>query len=270
MFDLRRFLRLAAVHWAEHGRAYLWFLGIGVVVHGCVWLLLTSGGTHAERYSDDSQMGVFMVGYLLSSLLFAGRYYAGLARPESALTFLMRPASSLEKALLACLVVGVAYPLAYALAFQVCNLPGAALGEVARDALLAAQQHASKDQVVSAAYLEKMEFGPFLPFTMDGSPWFELDLYLGAAGLQALVLVGALYFRRMSMLKTAVAMFVLLVLALPLLAIVSDASPGQLFWSASRHGPTPLLLAWKWGLWLMVPALFWASTYFFLRERELQ
>ena len=41
MFELRRFLRLAAVHRAEHGRAILWFLGIGIAVHFCAWLLLT-------------------------------------------------------------------------------------------------------------------------------------------------------------------------------------------------------------------------------------
>lgn len=265
MFDLRRFRRLAAVHWAEHGRSYLWFLAIGIAVHGCVWLLMTSGGSHAETYQDDVQIFIFASGYLLTSLLFAGRYYAALARPESTLTFLMRPASALEKSLLAVLVVAVAYPLAYALAFQVCNVPGALIGEAARDALLA-----TKGQADQYGYLKQMTYGPFLPFASKGSPWFELDLLLGTTALQALVLAGALYFRRMAWLKTLVALFVLVVIAIPLLAILTEASPGQLFWSQSRFGPSPALLAWKWALWLGVPALFWASTYFLLRERELQ
>lgn len=265
MFDFRRFRRLAAVHWAEYGRTYLWFLAIGIAVHACVWLLVTSGGSHAEAYQDDTQVFIFVAGYLLSSLLFAGRYYAALARPESTLTFLLRPASTLEKALLATLVVGLLYPLAYTLAFQVCNVPGAMVGEAARDALLA-----SKTQVDQHAYLKQMGYGPFLPFATEASPWFELDLFLGATALQALVLAGALYFRRMAWLKTMVALFVLVVIAIPLLATLTDASPGQLFWSTSRSGPSPVLLAWKWVLWLGVPALFWTSTYFLLRERELQ
>ena len=265
MFDLRRFRRLAAVHWAEHGRGYLWFLAIGIAVHGCVWLLVTSGGSHAERYSEDAQTFTFVGGYLLTSLLFAGRYYTALARSESALTFLMRPASALEKSLLALLVVGVLYPLVYTLAFQVCNVPGALIGEAARDALLA-----TKAQADQHGYLKQMTYGPFLPFTTTGSPWFELDLFLGVSALQALVLAGALYFRRIAWLKTLVALFVLVVIAIPLLATLTDASPGQLFWSQSRFGPSPALLAWKWALWLGVPALFWASTYFLLRERELQ
>lgn len=265
MFDLRRFRRLAAVHWAEQGRGYLWFLAIGIAVHGCVWLLVTSGGSHAETYHDDIQTFIFISGYLLTSLLFAGRYYATLARPESTLTLLMRPASALEKSLLAMLIVGVLYPLAYTLAFQVCNVPGALIGEAARDALLATNAQANQH-----AYIKQMAYGPFLPFTSKGLPWFELDLFLGTTALQALVLAGALYFRRVAWLKTLVVLFMLVVIAIPLLATFADASPDKLFWSRSGSGPSPALLAWKWVLWLGVPALFWASTYFLLRERELQ
>lgn len=266
MFDWQRFRRLAAVHWAEHGRGYLWFLAIGIGVHFCTWLLLTSGGSERRNYVLELQVVLYVAGYLLTSQLFAGRYYTGLARRESALTLLMRPASTFEKTLLAFLMVAVFYPLAYTLAFQVCNLPGAWLGEIARDAYLREQPPAAQ----LSSYVREMQYGPFLPFAAKQSPWLERDLFLGVAALQALTLAGALYFRRMAWLKTLVALFVLLVLALPLLAIVTGASPDRLFWTSLRGGPTPTLLAWKWLLWLGVPALFWASTYFLLRERELQ
>lgn len=265
MFDLRRFRRLVAVHWAEHGRGYLWFLAIGIGVHACAWLLVTSGGTERRNYALEMQIVLYVVGYLLTSLLFAGRYYTGLARRESALTLLMRPASAFEKALLAFLFVAVFYPLAYTLAFQACNLPGAWLGEIARDAYL---RETPASEISS--FVAQMEYGPLLPFAAKQSPWMERDLFLGAAGLQALVLAGALYFRRVAWLKTLVGLFVLLILALPLLAILTDADPGRLFWTSLKDGPNPALLAWKWVLWLGVPGLFWASTYFFLRERELQ
>lgn len=265
MFEQRRFLRLVAVHWAEHGRGYLWFLAIGIGVHACAWLLTTSGGTERRNYTVEVQTMLYVAGYLLTSLLFAGRYYAGIARRESALTLLMRPASTFEKAILAFLFVAVFYPLAYTLAFQVCNLPGAWLGETARDAYL---RETPASEITS--YAKQMKYGPFLPFAAAQSPWLERDLFLGAACLQALALAGALYFRRVAWLKTLVALFVLLVLALPLLAIVTDASPERLFWASSRNGPNPLLLAWKWVLWIGVPVLFWISTYFLLRERELQ
>lgn len=77
------------------------------------------------------------------------------------------------------------------------------------------------------------------------------------------------HFKRLAWLKTLVALFVLVVVAIPLLAVLSDAAPDKLFWSATQEGPSPLLAAWKGVLWLGVPGLFWLSTYFFLREREL-
>lgn len=265
MFDLQRFRRLLAVHWAEHGRGYLWFLAIGVAVHFCTWLLVTSGGMDRRSYAMDVQAGLYYAGYLLTSLLFAGRYYAGLVRRESALILLMRPASAFEKFLLAFLFVAVFYPLIYTLAFQICNLPGAWLGEAAKEAYL---RDAPAAQLSS--YVRQMEYGPFLPFAGKTSPWPELDLFLGAAALQALVLAGALYFRRAAWLKTLVALFALLVIAIPLLAVMTGASPDYLFWNVSGVGVSPVLLAWKWTLWIAVPALFWTSTFFLLRERELQ
>lgn len=265
MFDLRRFRRLVAVHWAEHGRGYLWFFAVGIGVHFCAWLLATSGGTERRNYGEALQLVLYVVGYLLTSVLFAGRYYTGLARRESALTLLMRPASAFEKTLLAFLLVAVFYPLAYTLAFQVCNLPGAWLGELDRAAYL---RETPASEI--ASYVRSMKYGPFLPFAANASPWMERDLFLGAAALQAMILAGALFFRRVAWLKTLVALFVLLVLAMPLLAILTDADPGRLFWTSLKDGPNPVLLAWKWVLWLGVPALFWASTYFLVRERELQ
>jgi hypothetical protein len=264
MFDLRRFLRLAAVHWAEYGRAYLWFMGIGVAVHLCVWLLITGAGRQAERYSIDLQIMVFVCGYVLSGVLFAGRYFSVLARNESALTYLMRPASTFEKFLLALLVVALLYPLAYTIAFQLCNLPGAWLGQAARDALAVAA-----DDEPLTVYMINQDYGPYLPFTDADAPRWELNLFLGGIGLQGLVVAGVLYFRRVAWLKTVVALFVLLVVVLPLLTVLFGASPGQLFLDNPFGDASAGLEAWRWVLWIGVPALFWASAFFFLRERAL-
>jgi hypothetical protein len=71
------------------------------------------------------------------------------------------------------------------------------------------------------------------------------------------------------MLKTLVAVFVLMVVLLPLLAMATGASVDLLFWD-SRSDTTPGLRAWLAVLWIGVPALLWSSTFFLLRERELQ
>lgn len=266
MFDLRRFLRLAAVHWAEQGRSVLWFLGIGIAVHLCVWLLLTGGGSAREHYSRDVQTMVFVAGYVLTGPLFAGRHFAALADRGAGLTLLMRPASGFEKFLLALLMVAVFYPLAYALAFQVCNLPGALLGEAARDALVASGKTHPGTLTILAAH----EYGPYVPLAGGrASLAWEVNLALAVCGLQALVVVGTLYFRALAWLKTLVALFVLLLIGLPLLSTVLGGSLDRLFLDTLGPSSAPWQRAWLATLWVGVPALFWASAFCFLREREL-
>ena len=268
MFDLRRFLRLAAVHRAEHGRAILWFLGIGIAVHFCVWLLFTQGGGAREHYANEMQSVVFVAGYLLTAPLFAGRHFAALSDRGSALTLLMRPASTFEKFLLAFLVVAVFYPLAYTLAFQVVNLPGAALGETARDALVAVES--AKPDGGTAKYLGTRDYSPYLPFAGGRMTFaWELNLLLATSALQALVVVGSLYFRRLAWLKTLVALFALVVLVVPLLSVLFGGSIDRLFLDGIARASEPWLRTWLHAMWVAMPALFWASAFFFLREREL-
>lgn len=270
MFDPQRFLRLATVHWAEHRRSILWFLGIGIAVHFCVWLLVTQGGTQRQHYELDTQVFLYLAGYLLTGMLFAGRHFAALSDRGSALTLLMRPASSFEKTLLAFMMVAVFYPVAYTLAFQVCNLPAALLGEAARDALLATRESGAGDAQAMGEHLTSLEYGPYLPLT---SGWDvlagEVNLLLGGSALQALVVVGTLYYRRLAWLKTLVSLFVLLIVAIPLLSMLLDASLGRLFLDGLGRGGPGWLRAWVIALWIAVPMLFWASAFFFLREREL-
>jgi hypothetical protein len=261
MFDLHRFRRLAVVQWAEHGRSYLWFLGIGVAIHFCVMLLIAQGGKDLESLTGQSGMVLYVAGYLITGSLFALRYFSVLSSRDSALTLLMRPASAFEKFLLAFLVVAVLYPLAYTLAFQICNLPGAVLGEMARDRKLVM----NPNQV----WLMSRTYGPYLPFDDPKDLGMHLQLILGSMSIQAVITAGTLYFRRLAMLKTLVAVFVLMVVLLPLLAMATGASVDLLFWD-SRSDTTPGLRAWLAVLWIGVPALLWSSTFFLLRERELQ
>lgn len=256
MFDLRRLMQLAAVHWAERGREYLWFLGIGIVVHGCVWLLITRGGTQTRNYDAEVQYAVYVIGILITSLLFAGLHFSALSNRGAALTWLMRPASSLEKFLLTFGVVAVLYPLAYTLAFQVCNLPGAWLGE----ALM-------KPDANPRAYVP--DFGPYLPFIDPDSRTGEASLLLTANTLQALVVTGMLHFRRLAWLKVLVALFVLLAVAMPLLIMLSNSDIALLFPAAAAQEGATAFQLWRWVLWIGVPGLFWASGYFHLRDREL-
>lgn len=266
MFSMQRFLQLAAVQWAEHGRSYLWFVAIGVGVHLCVWLLLTSGGTRMEQYFLGIQEAIFTGGYLITGALFALRYFSPLSSRDSALTSLMRPASSFEKVLLAFVVVALLYPIAYVIAFQICNVPGALLGEKARDVLLTGP---SVDAYEST-YLRDSDYGPYQPFADATDMAQNVQLMLGGLFIQALIVAGTVHFRRVAWLKTTVAVFVLLVLLLPLLVTVTGASVDEIFVTGRTRTEALFVKLWLAVIWVGVPLLLWASVYILLRERELQ
>jgi hypothetical protein len=263
MFDLTRFGRLALAQWAEYGRSYLWFLGIAVAVHLCTWLLITQGAQHGENYTADVQQGVFYAGYLLTGALFALRYFSALSNRDSALTCLMRPGSALEKFLLAFLIVAVLYPMAFLLAFELGNVPGAMFGAAARDVLVANGANPAP------GYLRTQDYGPFLPSTGSDDFTSFVQLILVNLFVQAVVVAGTLYFRKIAWLKTTVGAFVLFVLVLPLFGILVDASPAKLFWN--RFTPAhPGVLAWLVLVWIGVPLVMWASVFLLLRERQLR
>lgn len=260
MFEWRRFLLLARAQWAEHRKSHLWFFGVGIAVQACVWLVATSGGTRAQFFSTGVQGGIYACGLVASGALFAGRYFEALGTRESALSVLMRPASGFEKFLLAFLIVGVLYPIAYTLAFQICNMPAAAMAAAAN----ATSEHPLKGPYPYA------DFSPYFPFVGRKPGVGEFPLFLSVLALQALMVCSSLYFKRLAMLKGFMLAFVLLLLVV-LLATVSDGNPGRLFAIWSRDADTPpVLRAWSLLAWIGVPLLLWTSACLLVKERELQ
>jgi hypothetical protein len=276
MFDARRFARLAAAEWVENRRPWAWFLAVLVMVHFVLVLVLLAGDDGYRSFRTDYQSGQFVMGLFLTAPLFAGRYFQALSRRGPALIALLRPASTFEKWLLALLLVGVAYPLAYGLVFYVCDLPAALIAQgQAADAfamLPAAIEGSEVDRAVRD-HLDPGEFGVFLPWASDFrvDRWIAMGLSLTA--LQAFALFGSLWFRRMPFLKTLLAGFLVL-LACVLLAQLSSSDFGPLFeyWDDvirhTRDLGTAQQIVFPL-VWLGAPALMWLAAYLALREREV-
>jgi hypothetical protein len=267
MFDLSRFLRLARAQWSEQRRAWLWFLGILVMLHFVALLMNFMvadeiGGSH--NFSHGGQEGLYFFGLFLTAPVFAGRYFLGMARPESAGVLLMRPASLFEKWLLAAVVVLVAYPLAYSLAFCLLNVPTALYAQAAHEALVAGLP----EDHVQHGMLALLEFRVFLPWHAFDEPALMLVIFLSLATLQGFAVLGSLYFRTMPFIKTMLAAFLLLLLVILVEEVVgSHGSPLFGHWGDE---PLPdwrsafLTLAW-----FGVPGLLWLGCLFALQEREV-
>lgn len=255
MFDLKRFRRLASVYWAERGREHLWFLGICVALHICAWLLVSGAGKKPYHYWQSSADGIYSFGLFVTALLFTGLHFAPLFRRGSALTWLMRPASTLEKFALAFLTVAVLYPLAYTLVFQIWHIPAA----------LMAQATIPPGQ----GHLWEAPELLFLPFITTESRTDDASFFLILNALQALVAAGMLRFGNLAWLKTLLFLFLFTLVALPLLSVLTQSDLSLLLPSGTLAEEASVLRLWRWVLWIGVPGLFWASACFYLRDREL-
>jgi hypothetical protein len=267
MFDLSRFLRLARAQWSEQRRAWLWFLGILVMLHFVALLMnfmLTEEIGGSSEFSHEGQEGMYLFGLFLTAPVFAGRYFLGMARPESAGVLLMRPASLFEKWLLAAGVVLVAYPLAYSLAFCLLNVPTALYAQAAHEALVARLP----EDHYQHAVLGIMEFRVFLPWHVFELAESLLAIFLVLASLQGFAVLGSLYFRTMPFIKTMLAAFLLLLLVILVNGVVgSHASPFFGYWDDE---PLP---GWRSAFlalaWYGIPGLLWLGCLFALQEREV-
>jgi hypothetical protein len=273
MFDLRRFLRLAVADWVENRRAWAWFLFAGIVVHFLLVLVLLANDNGYRMFDHDGQQSVFLAGLFTTAPIFAGRYFQAMARPGPALLALMRPASAFEKWLLAVLVVAVAYPVAYHLAFFVCDLPATLIARAQAATALVELDAPSlvrgEVREYQRASLQPDKFALFaVPGTIDARGW--LAIVLSVTSLQAFAVAGSLIFRRMPFIKTLLAGFLVL-LACLLVSIAFDSRPDAFFgywtnermtWTAAQSVVFPIA-------WFLVPGLLWLCAFLALREREL-
>src|SRR4249919_1079614 len=266
MFDFARFRRLAAAHWAEYRRAYAWFFGIGMIVQFVLVLIILSMPRGYTSLTTDGQGTIYFCGLFLTAPIFAGRYFQAMARRESALVLMMRPASIFEKWLLAIIVIALLYPLVYTLAFYVCDVPAW---------LIAASQvqHAlallPKDAPEESTYLLRSTSYTLFVVWQPMHLWQFLGWNLMLAPFEAFAVLGSLYFRAMPFIKTILAAFFVL-LASIFLSAIFDSNPTAFlgFWDNSTK-----LDGWQRvffpSVWFGVPLLLWLSCLFALQEREI-
>jgi hypothetical protein len=274
MFDFDRFARLAVAHWAEYRRQYAWFLGIGMILHAAIALMSFTNTEGFRMFDTDGQEVLHQVGLFLLTPIFAGRYFQAMADRRAALLNLMRPASTLEKWLLAVLVVVVLYPLAYTVAYYVVDIPAWLVSrERAADylAALAARPDGPGANTMSfdmGSQVRPEKFALFVPLghTKRGD---VVSFVLWLVAVQGFAMLGSLTFRTVPFIKTLLAGFLFVLLAL-MAASAFGSRPDLFFsyWHTTRQ-----LSAWQQvvypAVWFLVPGLLWAACFLALREREI-
>ncbi|MFN7153153.1 MAG: hypothetical protein ACK4OE_05635 [Acidovorax sp.] len=262
-FSAARFLHLSKAQWAEQRRQYLGHMlvvGMLAVVVLLFMLVLASG----REFPTWIQQVLYLWGLFFTGFVFAARYFEAMARRESALLTLMRPASVFEKWLLCVLVVAVLYPLCYSLLFLAFTWP-------VRQIVLAIGALDFPSNGFDAA--KHALFVPMWPHSHDSSVFSarqQVGFLIALWALQALAVAGSLYFRRAAMLKTMALVFVLFLMTI-LVSATARASGTVLlaWWSFSNTSVSIAVHAINATLWLVLPLLLWLQAYLHLRDKEL-
>jgi hypothetical protein len=272
MFDLLRFARLAAAEWVERRREWGWFFLALVVLHFVIVLLMLITEDGYRGLSIDGQKSLFFTGLFIAGSIFAARYFQPLARPGAELLALMRPATALEKWVLAVLVIAVAFPLAYHVVFFACDVPAVLIARGRAAADLA--ELLAKDPDISGYFRDVLEPANYGIFNIGDTGGRDLvGLILMLTTLQAFTVACSLLFRRSPFIKTLLAGFLVLLL-LVLVGMMTythvGADPDHFltYWGSSQGFSTSQAIVYPL-VWVVVPALLWACALLALREREV-
>ena len=273
VFDTARFGRLWRAHWAERSKSYLWFFGVCIIVY-LMMALMAFATVGEDTFRHEGQMICFYMGLFVTGAIFAARHFEALSRQESALLTLMRPASVFEKVLLAFVMVVLFYPLMYTVIYTMCNYPMVKIAQAIR--LADVQANPSEYNVY-----EPEDFALFIPFVSLGDAAAKDAFYiritqgllaLGFISVQAFCVGASLFFKRLPMLKTVLAAFLLFV-GFGLLIAITGASPELLFGFWYERQERQLLDWWQMAavfmFWIGTPIMLWVTAFFHLKEREV-
>ena len=260
MFNWQRFLLLANAHWTEYRKAYVWFIGIGIMIHFVLLLIIFLDNYGFRTLSTDGQKTIYFCGLFLTAPIFAARYFQLMSKRESALIILMRPASVFEKFLLVFLIVALLYPVVYTLAFYICNIPGWWIANAQAQLGPTPEYMPKYDSANYELYFI------FKDFNKVGD---LVGIALSLTVLQAFAVLGSLYFRTMPFIKTLVFAFFILLISI-FVTIFFNSRVDSLFdyWGSHRamSGVQQFMYPF---MWISLPALLWFSCYFALKEREV-
>lgn len=277
-FRPSRFLRLAHAQLTEQWRGWLAFMLVASLLYILVATIPAVGAAQGI-WTTETQAIAFFWGLMLSGPVFAARCLSALSRNESALLWLMRPASVLEKWLFIGCMALVLYPLACTLLTLLVN---AIFGSLSYHKSLAWWAALDADAAVAQPMAMPVmgDFKAFNPLANDpaqsGVPAIHerIQYYLVYVGLSGFALLGQAFFYRAAGLKTITAGFALLLLTvllangiemdLPSLTALSKVQLAFPSWTTLALAATTICF------WVGVPLLLWLAFWQALRSRDLR
>ncbi len=260
LFHLPRFWQYARAHFSEKKRAYFWHFAVIAMLYFFILLMAK------DDYKTHLQGNFYYMGLISTGFVFALRYFSDLARPESGLLALMRPASSTEKWLLAVIVTMIVYPIVYTLLFLLITYPSSI-----------ASVHAHSNALKNHNYYNYQLFIPFKHLVMDfytGEITNALEqgfLWCFFLGANSYALTTSILFKRFPVIKSAALGFIFFFCCVSM-AMIGNSEIEKIYkyWFTINDYEFNLQ-AFLLGimLWFIAPTLMLIASYFAMQEREL-
>jgi hypothetical protein len=192
-FSFKRFSLLISKHWAENKKRYgLSVLAIiGLLITWFVFILMTDPG---ELMEEDVQQVTFFMALFAVGAFYASQYFRHLGSREKGSNFLLVPASAFEKLLCALVYAVFFFFIAFVAAFYLV------------DVLMVAIANAlSADEVISG----KTEIANVFDVNLfPGQGEFNINLLVFFFSVQSIFLLGSIYFKKYSFVKTIIGGFI--------------------------------------------------------------
>ena len=273
-FSINRWGLLMGKHWSENRKKY----SLGVIAIASLmtlwygFMLMVGPGVEEDVQSPTYFVGLFVIGCIYASLLFAD-----LADRPKGISYLTVPASHLEK-LLCNLFFGIlVFFVVYLAVFYIITMPMLAITNTIRE---------EKWKAAGAAYpFVKSKLVNVFYFGKGNGEDLFYGLHLLYFAVQSAFILGSVYFSRFSFIKTVISVLVIwLLLFLFVAKVLHPLMPeGSYFngltnWSLMNEGsgPNKVVMLPKWvGTTLEYvfnfgfAPLFWITTYFRLKEKEI-
>ncbi len=256
IFYFPRFWQYARAHWSEKKRPYFWHFAIIVMIYFLILMM----ANHSYRTINQSQL--YYTGLIITGFIFSLRYFSALAKPESALLELMRPASSLEKWLLAIIITMILYPVIYTVLFLPMTAPLS---------WLSMQKHSQHyaDSYQLFIPLREIIFTAYYEDALTAKG--QMPFWLAFWGINSYALVTSVLFKRLPIVKSVVlAFFLFLIFLLLGLSVKADLEKFTQYWFDSKTyipNTQAFILGLLW--WIVAPLLMFFAGLFALRGRDL-
>ena len=260
-------------HWTENGRRYLLFIP---VIGGLqfLWLGMDILADKENSMSINTQSNTFFIGMLLAGCLHANTLFSPLNSRQRAMQYLSLPASQLEKMLCSLFYGVLIFFILYSVIFYIADIP---MVQLAKNIGKGREVMTINGQYVPGGHKQVLNI--FMSDPNAGYSWEQIPIFFA---IQAACMLGTVYFRQYSLLKSIIAIIIVFVLFI----VITSKPPGYLSpgWSSASfltwhhygpYGNEEFLAPPSWmiivveTLCLSLAPVLWYITWLRLQEKEV-